>query len=166
MRYLPIRSEKSVSAIAERVYSDLTPEKRKLAEAALIRENPQLKAFKGIKSGTLVKIPRLDDVEKTGERSTADPVADSVKEAQRELDLFSESLKAAFSKAQSDVAAAAATAKKAEFTKAMGSDPEAAAIAEKLKANLTQQAKDLKTQEKTTLDTLGKIGEALAKLDS
>lgn len=165
MRYLPIRKEKSLTDITERVYGKMTVEKQKLAEAAILRENPHLKSFAKIREGALVRVPKLDDVEKAGSRSTADPVSDSVKEAREELDRFAKTMKTVFSHAMDRASKDAALAKKADFTKAMASKEESAAIAAKLKANLTKKAKDLKAQEAATQASLAKLSESLAKLD-
>ncbi len=165
MRYLPIRREKSLTDITERVYGKMTPEKQKVAEAAILRENPHLKSFAKIREGALVRVPKLDDVEKSGGRSTADPVGDTVKEAREELERFAATMKGVFSQAQDQAAKDAALAKKAEFIKAMATNEEAKAIADKLKANLAQKSKDLKAQEAATLSSLVKLSDSLAKLD-
>ncbi len=165
MRYLPIRKEKSLTDITERVYGKMTPEKRKVAEAAILRENPHLKSFAKIREGALVRVPKLDDVGKSGGRSTADPVGDTVKEAREELERFAATMKDVFSQAQDQAAKDTALAKKAEFTKAMSANAEAKTIADTLKANLAQKAKDLKAQEAATLSGLVKLSDSLAKLD-
>lgn len=165
MRYLPIRTEKSVAEVIDKVYADLTPEKRASVEAALLRENPQLKTFSKVRRGTIVKIPTLEGVDETGKRSVADPVAELVELSLEELSRFSEELGASFSREEESLKEQSAIAKSAAFTRAMESDPEAVAIAEQLKKNLAQRTKDLKDRSKTTLDAVKALGDAIAKLE-
>lgn len=74
MRVVTFRGEASVNAIADRVYADLTPESRKKAVAALIRENPQLATLDRVNPGTVLAVPEVPGVRRTPGRGQEGPV--------------------------------------------------------------------------------------------
>lgn len=57
------RGEKSVGDIADKLYARLTPRQREKAEAALLKANPQLRTITSVRSGSLLRVPDLPELQ-------------------------------------------------------------------------------------------------------
>ena len=164
MRYLPIRRERSVRAIAERVYGDLTPEVRARAEAALLKENPQLKRVRDLPAGSVVRVPELDDVRATGKRSVNDPVGDLVDETVETLEAFEKDMAKRFARAERTLQEEAALLRQKGVTDAVRNDPEAAEVLAQLRKLQGQRAKELKSRAKQGQSAVTSLQASIQKL--
>ncbi|MCF6256956.1 MAG: hypothetical protein L3K25_11785 [Gammaproteobacteria bacterium] len=92
MKYLLLRNEKSVRDIADKAYKNLSDKARKQAEAALLKINPELKTFKSVRKGFIVRIPVIPEDSKSNRRNSIDPVENIAHEMSEKLKQFERSL--------------------------------------------------------------------------
>lgn len=59
MRVTTFNDETSVANIVDRLYDRLTPESRKIAEAALLRANPELAKLDRLRPGAILRLPEV-----------------------------------------------------------------------------------------------------------
>lgn len=62
MRIATLKNETDISALADRLFGDLPPKVRRVAEAALLAANPNLRRSDGFKPGALVEVPEVPGV--------------------------------------------------------------------------------------------------------
>jgi hypothetical protein len=74
MKYLLVRDEKSIQEVADRAYRNLSATERAKAEADLIKANPELKTFRSVDKGYIVRIPDVRDGGEKNDRNLTDPV--------------------------------------------------------------------------------------------
>jgi hypothetical protein len=74
MKYLLVRDEKNISDVADRAYTNLSDKARKKAEDDLLKANPELKTFKSVSKGFIVRIPETIDGGEKHKRNLTDPV--------------------------------------------------------------------------------------------
>ena len=164
MRYLPIRRERTVRAIADRVYGDLTPEVRAKAEAALLKENPQLRRMRDLPAGSVVRVPPLEEAASAGRRSVKDPVGEIADDVADMLKAFDKQMTGRFSAAEATVKEQAALLRRKGLAQALKDDVEAVEIAAALKKDLGERAKTLKTRSRDGAKALKELQASLGKL--
>lgn len=164
MAYIPLRSEKSISDLTEKLFKGLTPEKRKTAEAALLKENPKLINFSQLKPGTLLRIPKIKGLARKKTRSVADPEEDLMDEFLERLDIFNKNLIADNAKKDKEQKVMQGILKKAAISKLIAGDEQAKKTAESLKQNLAADTKKRKETEKDSKNMLGILKKDLEKI--
>jgi len=166
MAYIPLRSEKSLTELVDKVYSNLSATEREAAEAAMLKENPVLKEFSTIKRGTLIRIPQVKDIQPKRTRSIADPDGDLVDDYVQRLEIFSDALSKNNAMRNSEQKNAQAVLKKAAVKKILDTSPEASQLAEQLAQHISEDSKrrkGLETDSKKAFDTLRKDLEKLMR---
>ena len=74
MRVTTLNNETSVAEIADRLYENLTPESRKVAEAALLKANPELAKSGALRPGAIIRVPDVPALKLKPARTEDDPV--------------------------------------------------------------------------------------------
>jgi hypothetical protein len=93
MRYLLLRNEKSVTDVAEKAYKGLTVKEREKAEIALLKANPELKKFRSVRKGFIVRVPDIHSGGEKNSKNLVDPVESIADEIVDNLKVFTVSLK-------------------------------------------------------------------------
>lgn len=136
-------SETSVSALAKRLYSDLSESALKKVETALLKANPHLVEAAAFKPGATVILPTVPGVKpKPGARGD-DPVDDLLDHLQEATDDYKTFFAARLEAASADLASQEAIVKDREVAAAIKASPEATEMAKSLAANLRERKKKL-----------------------
>ena len=98
MRFLLIRNEESVRDVADKAYKGLTVKAREQAEVALLKANPELKTFKSVRKGFIIRVPVIRDDGKEDRRNVVDPIEDIAHEMSESLQLLDNLLTKSFAK--------------------------------------------------------------------
>lgn len=77
MRVTAIRRETKLVDIADCLFGDLTPETRKIAEAALLKANPELAKPEALRPGVIIQVPEVAGLKRNPARSGEDPVGEA-----------------------------------------------------------------------------------------
>lgn len=144
MAYISIRSEKSISELADKVYSNLSAANRRAAEEALVKENPALKDIRKLKRGTLIRIPDIKNIKRKNTRSVADPDSELLEEYVEQLKAFSTSLEKNHDTRNKEQKATQAVLKKSNITKLINTNPDAKKVAAGLKKHVDEDIKNRK----------------------
>ena len=75
MRITTFRGENNLGELVYKLYPDLKSAKRKKAEEAFLRANPQLRSLGDLELGALLVVPEVADVRPTTEADTEQPGA-------------------------------------------------------------------------------------------
>jgi phage tail protein X len=163
MRLTTVKKEASLDALADRLYSNLTPDSRKLAVTALVKANPALAQEGGLRPGVVVTLPDQPGLNLKTAKSDTDPVGtltDTLKEA---VQIYGRQLGGALDTAQADIKSQEALLKQKEVAAAIKASPDAADLAK----GLAKTLQDRRTTYSAEAKTLDKVLKAIAKdLDS
>jgi len=145
------KNETSVSALAERLYPNLSDAARKKAEAALIKANPHLSASDAFRPGVVVNIPAAPDLKPKAGAVGKDPVADLVGDLQDAVASYRANVTQRLEASIADMTNQEEMLKQKEVSTAIKSTPEAADLAKSLVGSLRERkkiaAEELKTRE-------------------
>ena len=164
MAYIPLRSEKSVTELVDKVYSNLSAKDRKAAEAAMIKENPTLKNFTNLKRGTLIRIPEVKNVKRKKTRSISDPDGELLDDFMERLEVFSETLAKNNDARDKEQKTAQSILKKSAISKIINTDPNAKKVASDLKKHMTNDTKKRKEIETDSKKVFIKLKNDLEKI--
>jgi hypothetical protein len=157
------KNETSVSALAERIYPNLSDSARKKVEAALAKANPQLTKPGAFRPGVVVNLP--DDVKPKPGSASADPVADALSGLQDAVTAYHEGLVEGIKASIADMAAQEKILKQKEVAAAIKADAAASELAKSLTASLRQREKlaeqEIKDHEATFAQIAKDIGSLL-----
>jgi hypothetical protein len=146
-------NETSLSALAERIYPNLTDVARKKAEAALARANPQLAAREALRPGTVVTLP--DDAELRPRPGTVgkDPVAELLEGLKDAVSAYHDDLVNRLDESITDLTSQEKLLSRKEVLAAIKADPAAGELAKRLAESL-QERKKIATEEKKAHDAM------------
>lgn len=164
MAFIPLRSEKSISDVSEKLFKGLTPAKRKQAEAALLKENPKLREFSKLKPGTLLRIPNIKGLARKKTRSIADPEEDLIDEFIERLALFNKNIVAENAKKDKEQKTMQEILKKAAINRLVVADKQSKRITDSLKQHLSADIKERKEIEKESKKVLETLSRDLGKM--
>jgi hypothetical protein len=139
MKYLVIRDEKSLEEVTDRVFRSLTPKQREKAGAELLRANPELKSFRAVRRGHIVRVPETPGGAEKNSRNLEQPVDELAADMLAGLQDYEVSLFAKFGAAQERSKQMASVLKAA--SKDLKKLPNGAAAAKKLNQNITAAVK-------------------------
>ena len=162
MAIATFRGEKSVSAIADKLFVKLTPKQREKAEAALIKENPQLRELSAVREGAILRVPDLPELRAKTNRSLENPDAQIARNIADAVSSYGNRLGERFKTVQKDTKAQMAVLKSGELRKAMDEAPALKPLAEAAAKALDARAAGLGDRQKAT-DAA--IKQAVAALD-
>lgn len=98
MRVTSLLKESSLTAIAERLYANLTDGSRKLAESALLNANPNLAKPDGFRPGAIIHVPDVPSLKRNpSDFAQEDPVSNTRKMLVQALEEFQAKSKEVFS---------------------------------------------------------------------
>ncbi|MBT0959873.1 hypothetical protein [Denitromonas iodatirespirans] len=156
------RGEKSVAEIADKLFVKLTPRQREKAEAALLKENPQLREIAKVREGTVLRVPNLPELRAKTTRSLENPDAQIARELADTLSAYGDRLAERTKADEAAIKTQQATLKSAALRKALADAPAWQPVVEQASKALDARAAALKEQQKATAQA---IKQATAALD-
>lgn len=163
MKYLLVRDEKSIHDVADRAYKNLSAKAREKAEADLVKTNPELKTFKTVNKGFIVRIPEATDGGEKNSRNLVDPVEVFAAQMLVNLKRYDKSLPVKFTDLEQR------QNKYAEILKAANKElktlPNGEAAAKTLNKYLADSKKQNEKKLKLGLDALQKLQKTVATID-
>ena len=163
MKYLLIRDEKSVQEVADKAYKKLTPAARKKAEADLVKANPELKSFRAVRKGSIVRIPDIREGGEKNTRNLKDPVEifaggvlDSLERLERGLETKFDDLKKHRKNTEATLKAA---------NKELKQYPNGEETSKALSKHLSESKKLDDKNRKQTAEALQKLQKTVAAMD-
>ncbi|TVO59026.1 hypothetical protein [Denitromonas halophila] len=162
MAIATFRGEKSVSAIADKLFVKLTPKQREKAEAALIKENPQLRELATVPQGAILRVPELPELRAKTNRSLENPDAQIARNLAEAVSDYGNRLGERFKTVQKDGKEQLAVLKSGELRKALADAPAYRTIADETAKALDARAAGLGDRQKA-VDAA--IKQAIAALD-
>jgi len=165
MRLTTLTGEASVGALADRLYANLTPATRTLAEAALLKANPHLAGAGGFTPGAVVRVPAVPGLTAKPGATSRDPVSDVLKDLTDSVSDYQKRLAEALSAAKKDVAEQSALLKSKDAKGAIGKAPEAEKLAASLATSLAQRTKSLSDTEKRLPAVFAAMAKDIGSLD-
>ena len=119
MRVTSLLTESSLTAIAERLYANLTDGSRKLAESALLNANPNLGRPDGFRRGAIIQVPTLPSLTlKTTDFAQENPVSQTREILVQALKGFQAASKEILSSKQTELKGQITLLGQVDFTKA------------------------------------------------
>ncbi len=141
MRVVTFRGEESVAAIAEKVYTDLSPESLEVAEAALLEANPQLKHLEDVEAGTVLRVADVAGLEPRSGSGLDDPVGELGDMLVEQLDAYAEQLARRHEAHQAELKSQAALLKDQSLRKAVAASPALQRLAEQISEQIRARSK-------------------------
>lgn len=74
MRIMLFHGEQSITDLADNIYACLSSKTHAVAEAALLKANPELKEIGSLKPGAILKVPMISGISFKADRNHADPI--------------------------------------------------------------------------------------------
>ncbi len=163
MRYLLLRNETSVTEVADKAYKGLTAKARKQVEVALLKANPELKKFRTVRKGFIVRIPDIHEGGERNKRNLIDPVENISDEIVENLKVFESTLNEKFDsvdKRQKSITEHLKTA-----NKELGETPKGPEVVKALKKHLADSKKLNEKNKKLGLEALDQLKKATMALN-
>ena len=164
MRLTTVKTEVSLDALADRLYNNLTPDKRKRVVAALLKANPQLAGAEAFRPGVVVRLPEQPGLTLKTAETGKDPVGELMGGLKEAVAGYGEQLMKNLGAALTDLKNQDAILKQKEVAAAIKAAPEAAKLADSLTASLRDRGKALTDERKTLDTTLGQIAKDIDSL--
>lgn len=164
MRIKAYRDEKTLSEVADKVYSNLTPETRKLAEAELVKANPALAKIKDVKRGAVLVVPPVKGVKPRTHSGIDEPAAGLVEEISVALTEYDKLLAANFRVATADYENQTALLKDKALLASIKGDTELEALLKSAQTTHKQQKAEMTDMQSFLKETLPVISKDLEKL--
>ena len=163
MRFLLKGDEQSIAEIAGKAYKNLSTEDLVKAEAALLKENPELRTIAKIPPGTLIRIPANAGTLKPNQGKLVDPVEAMVGNVIRELKALEAEIKQSHAKHERRLKEYPENIKAAR--RALRDHPDGEAVTNRLVNHLRRaRSSDGKNRE-LGLDALKKMHKTISTLD-
>lgn len=163
MQYLLIRNEKNVKEVIDKAYKGLSGTVRKKAEEALLKENPELKTFKTVRKGFMVRVPKTVEGGTPDRRSVLDPLEDIASQASIHLKRFEEIFEEKFS--NTDKVSTQTTKNLKTANAAIKKHPTGEIIAKALKKHIADSKKSNDKKVKLGKEALEKLQKTLINFD-
>jgi hypothetical protein len=148
MRLVTLADESSVSALADRLYANLTPASRQLAEAALLRDNPHLALAGALKPGVVVRVPVTPELTPKAGSPGRDPASDVLKDLPDAVSGYQKRLAESLSVAKKDLAEQSALLKSRDVKAAIAKSPDAVKLGASLANSLPQRTQAIADSER------------------
>jgi len=163
MKYLLLHNEKSVRDIADKAYKNLSDKARKQAETALLKINPELKTFKSVRKGFIVRIPEIPEDRKSNRRNAIDPIENIAHETSEKLKQLEDSLNKKFSALENRQKSFVQSLKAA--SKELKSQATGIAATKTLQKHVTDAKKQNDKNKKLSMTALKKMQKTIAAFD-
>ena len=166
MRLTNLEAEADVGALVDRLYANLTPKSRKLAQTAMLKANPQLARAEAFRPGVVVNLPQIPGLKiRPDAKVGQDPVEqvlgrlkDAVSRYREQLAKTSEATLTNFDRQEELL-------KQEEVAAAIKSEPPAIEIAKNLTASLRERRKAIAADGKRLDATFNQIVKDLESLE-
>ena len=163
MRLTTVKKEANLNALADRLYTNLTPDSRKQAVAAILKANPLLAQEGALRPGVVVNLPEQPGLNLKTAQTGKDPVGTLVEVLKEVVRTYGQQLSGGLDTAQADIKDQEALLKQREVAAAIKAAPAAGDLAKNL-AKALQDRRTAYTAEAKTLD--GVLKEVAKDLDS
>jgi hypothetical protein len=157
------RGEKSVSEITDKLYTKLTPAQRVTAEAALIKENPQLSNIRKLPDGAILRVPDLPELQPKTTRNLENPDDQIVKNISQSLADFSKRLGEQVSAEQASIKQQGSLLKSAKFKKDIAAAEGLQALALEAAKTLGERSQDIGERQKKVDQAIKQVAKDLDK---
>lgn len=137
MRVTTLREKSSLAEIADRLFAKLTPETTKLAEAALLKANPELAEPEALRPGAIIRVPEVPTVKLKSARAEDDPVGQTREMLKTALKSYQELLAQRFKSEKEDLTEQSRIV--TELRQTHQDSPEISATSEKLLRTLQKR---------------------------
>jgi phage tail protein X len=159
MRLITIDKETDLGTLADRLYQELTPETRTMAEVALLRANPGLAQRDALRPGLIVTVPEVTGVRLNTAAAAKDPAGDLVGALKNAVAVYRKQLADNFAVAADEINTQRELLSQRDVTAAIAAAPGAGELAKNLAAMLTERGKAVAEGQKTVsaaFDTIAK----------
>jgi hypothetical protein len=163
MRIIAYRGEKKLADLVDKAYADLTPARRKAAEAALLKANPQLKSLARLKSGTVLTIPEVPGARVRPRKGQEGPDDEIRAVLAEQLAAFGERMAKRHEAHQADLKEQLGLLKDRQLKKAIGEDPALQELSAAAAAKLRTEAKEAAASGKNLAQALERLAADLAE---
>lgn len=143
MAFVTFRGETSIATLADKLFPGLSPADLKKAEAALLKANPQLNDLNQLEHGTVLRLPRNEDLRPKVNRKLENPDAQVAAILLDALSALTKQLREDFGAAEKEAEAQLEQLKSEELTQLLRSRPELEEVAKSAVSTQTKRAKEL-----------------------
>lgn len=157
------RGERSISEITDKLYSKLTPAQRAKAEAALIRENPQLNNLRKLPEGAVLRVPDLPELSAKTTRSLENPDDQIARNISQSLADFRKRLGEQASAEQETIKQQGSLLKSAKFKKDIAAAEGLQTLAQDASKTLGERARDIGERQKKVDQAIKQVTRELEK---
>jgi hypothetical protein len=164
MRVITLRSEANIGALADRLFANLTPETRKVAEASLLKANPHLARADAFKPGAVVRLPEVPGVKPKPSAANKDPRDDLIDGLREAVSGYRARLAAGLEAENGEIKAQLELLKQREVSALLKNVPGAEELAKDLTDSLKQAAKTLPQDMKRQEEVFAQIEKDLSSL--
>jgi len=156
------RGERTISEIADKLYTRLTPRQREKAEAAILKANPQLRNIHSLRKGAILRVPDLPELRAKTNRNLENPEAHIANNLADSLERFSKRIAERFNSELKNTRVQSKLLKSATFRKEISKAPKIQALAGEATKALETRSKKLVEQHKKVRNA---ISQALDNLE-
>jgi len=142
------RGERTISEIADKLYTRLTPRQRERAEAAILKANPQLGNLRTLRKGAILRVPDLPELRAKTNRNLENPQAHIAKNLAQSLERFSKHIAERFDTELKHTRVQSKLLKSAKFRKDISKVPSMQTLAGEATKALDTRSKKLAEQHK------------------
>jgi len=164
MRVITLKGENNISALADRLFINLTPQTRQMAESSLLKANPHLAGINAFKPGTVVQIPVVPGLKAKPSEGGKDPRDDLLDGLQTAVADYRDHLASALEVKKRDIDAQMELLKQPEVAALLKKTPGAEELAKDLSELLMQEARSLPEEKKSQDELFARIEADLASL--
>ena len=157
------RGEKSTAEIADKLFVSLTPRQREMAEAALLKANPQLREIDSVREGSILRVPDIPELRPKTNRSLDNPDAQIARDVSEALRDYNSRLGARAEQASADNKAQVALLKSAAFKRTLGNVPELQELAAQVGKALDARARTVSDRQQAAEQAIKQLLKDLGK---
>ena len=156
MAVITFRGEKDLGELADKLFTRLTPRQREKVEGELLKANPQLQEMSALRSGSVLKVPPLPELQAKAKAKRASDGPDDQLAAllSSELANFGKYLTPRFSASQEALLKTDELLASAEFNRAIGKDKVLRDLAKSIGAENTARKQELEKRQQAVVNAL------------
>ena len=154
MAIITFRGEKDLGELADKLFTRLTPRQREKVEGELLKANPQLQEMSALRSGSVLKVPPLPELQAKAKRASDGPDDQLAALLSSELANFGKYLTPRFSASQEALLKTDELLASAEFNRAIGKDKVLRDLAKSIGAENTARKQELEKRQQAVVNAL------------
>ncbi len=163
MKYLLLRDEQNIHEVADKAFKNLSAETREQAEVALLKANPELKTFRSVRKGFIVRVPAVHNAGKNDRKNLVNPIENIAEEMLEDLKLFENSLITRFANLENRQKTIIQNLKTA--SKELKNQPNGEAVAKALKRHVEDSKELNEKNRRLGLEALEKLQKTAAEFE-